>query len=277
MVNKVICVCTKDDGYVFEIASTYIQRNIIAKRYVAIVPEIELEFFRSLDLGEFEIISEEKYSGIANYLQSKKIKNRDRFGWYFQQFIKLSELDEGNKRDINVIWDADTIPIKEINFLSNEKINFYQGKEYHLPYFQLVHRLLGLNKISKHSFIAQCFPCRVEWFDEFKSAVQQRSGKIWYEEIIDLIDFSQISGFSEYETLGTYILSNFSDEVTINNTTNNWYRNGAALIGSAQHIEKYRRYLQRNFDFISIEKWDKKPLSFIKRFKIICFGLDYLK
>ena len=264
MLNKVITVCTRKDAITFEIAAPYITKYIPAKSYVVLVPEVDLNYFSALKLENFDIISEEKYCNISALLLEKNLGTR--FGWYFQQFIKMAELDDGDLNDINVIWDADTIPLRKIQFEDEGKLCFFQGTEHHIPYFKLIKSLLDVDKLVATSFIAQCLPFRVSWFREFKEEVENRGDGCWFEEIIKLIDNKESSGFSEYETLGTYAAKNYKTEILINNHTDNWYRFGSSLIGSPKNIPKYHNKLSKKYNFLSFESWDKKNNSFIKRF-----------
>lgn len=170
MINKVICVCCKKDASTFENSANYICEYILARTYVVLVPKKDYEYFASLNLKKFQIVSEDKYEDIADALRDKPVGKR--FGWYFQQFIKMSELDDGEDSDINLIWDADTIPLKELSFERNGKLYFYQGKENHPPYFELIRDLLNEEKLVQTSFIAQCLPYRVRWFRAFKASLE---------------------------------------------------------------------------------------------------------
>jgi hypothetical protein len=271
MLNKVISVCTRKDASTFEMAAPYITKYIPAKSFIVLVPEVDLSYFLSLKLGAFNVVSEEKYSNISSLLSEKNLGTR--FGWYLQQFIKMAELDDGNLNDINIIWDADTIPLREIQFEKDGKLFFFQGKEHHKPYFKLIKSLLGVEKIVATSFIAQCLPYRVGWFQKFKREIQNGDDGSWFEEIIKLIDIKENSSFSEYETLGTYAAKNFKSEMLINEHTDDWYRFGNSLIGSPQNIAKYQNKLNTRYNFISFESWDKKRISFIKIFLKLRLGM----
>jgi hypothetical protein len=231
---------------------------------VVLVPDVDYEYFTSLDLEKFTVVSENKYGCIAASLRKKPLAKR--FGWYLQQFIKMSELDEGLDRDINLIWDADTIPLKKLTFEHKGKVLFYQGKGHHSPYFDLIRSLINEEKLLKSSFIAQCLPYRVKWFRDFKAKLEMNTQTSWYQAIIDLINPNEDSGFSEYETLGTYAVKNYGAEVNIDENTKKWYLYGNSLIGSVQNFEKYKDTLSKKYDFISFESWDTKRFSFIKRF-----------
>jgi hypothetical protein len=263
MLNKVICVCSKKDAGTFEVASTYICEFIRAKKYVVLVPQIDYDHFSALNLEKFIIISEDKYIDIADALRDRSLGSR--FGWYYQQFIKMSELDDGLDQDLNLIWDADTVPLKELSFKKNGKIFFYQGNEYHAPYFDLIKKLIKEDKTIETSFIAQCLPYRVGWFRMFKETLEADSRHPWYHQVIDLINNTENSGFSEYETLGTYAARQFRTEICISKNVKAWYRFGNSLIGGPKNIERYKNALSAKYDFISFESWDKKRISSIRK------------
>ena len=82
--------------------------------------------------------------------------------------------------------------------------------------------------------------------------------------MINSIDFNQRTGFSEYETLGTFISHNYKDSFIINE--NSWLRSGNGLIGSVFNIDKFPfSLIIKYYDFISFEASD---LSFRKLKKI---------
>lgn len=266
-INRLISVCTRADGHTFEVASRYVQNYIPAKDYVVFVPEADLDFFSSLNLGSYAVESEEKYRDIAHLLERKELGQR--FGWYFQQFIKMAELEDGDDDDLNLIWDADTIPLRSLNFISNDKVFFYQGREFHRPYFRLIKELLGVDKLSSTSFIAQSLPYRVKWFKQFKSDLEASGEGLWYEKIVELIDPKEESGFSEYETLGTYAVWKFGEEIQISERLGDWYRRGNSLIGGPQNVGKYHSALKKRYDFVSFEKSDKGKAPWHKRLRLV--------
>ena len=269
MINKVISVCKRKDIETFKITAKKVSQFIEAKKYVVVVPKIDVEAFEALDIGKYSVISEEKYDYIAEYLRSRLGDNQSRFGWYFQQFIKLAELDDGGHKSVNLIWDADTVPLKKIEFKRNEKIYFYQGGEHHKPYFDLIQDLLDLPKISKKSFISQCFPCKSSWIKAFKKHIENKfSGKPWFKAIIDRIDASKASGFSEYETLGTFVLKKFPSEIELGG--NRWYRCGNRMIGGISEIDKNLKWLSTKYDYIAFESWDNKSGFLESKIRYFC-------
>ena len=271
MIRKLISVCSAKDAATFAVSSHYISRFIKADKYVVLVPQADLGIFLTLDLGAFAVISEEKYAHIRDSLLKRNLGHRT--GWYFQQFIKMAELDDGDPESVNLIWDADTVPLGNLDFFSNTRLFFHQGKEYHLPYFSLIKSLTGLGKQVPTSFIAQCLPYRVRWFRSFKTSLEANGRQTWFDRIIDLIDPTVGSGFSEYETLGTYAAAHFRAEMQIASRTNDWYRYGTSLIGSVGDLPEFEDRLKARYKYISFETWDKSGFAALRRSWLLRRGL----
>ena len=259
--NKVISVCAKRDIYVWQIASRNIIKKIKSEKYIVIVPESEIDIFRAVSPGEYDVISENKYTEkfYAGLLMRAESSSSS-VGWYMQQFLKLSALAEIDNEQIALIWDADTVPLKEIQFEKNGKILFYKGNENHKPYFETIKKLLNLDKRNNYSFVAQCIPCKGRWIKALLNEIEEK-GIAWESAIINSIDFTKTSCFSEYETLGTYIEYHFNQEIEI--TNNKWMRYGTGLIGSVANLKYFSCTLSTRYDFISFEKWDQ-PYSHLK-------------
>lgn len=264
-VTKVLSVCSKKDIDVWAVAAKYILKNIYAKRYIIIVPEDDIDAFKAITPGIYEIVGESRYVGnIREIIKDKlPIENKHRLGWYLQQFIKLAALEISEDADLLLIWDADTIPLKPLVFLDKSgRLLFYKGAEYHKPYFDLIRKVLGVERVVRYSFIAQCFPIRGVWVREFFEYIEARHGKKWVDVLLEQIDFKEESGFSEYETLGAYISNKHPYEITVRN--GKWLRNGNSLMGGVGNVDRFPfPLLLMRFDFVSFELWDS-PKSFLR-------------
>lgn len=260
--DKVISVCTSKDIDVWEIAAFCIIERINSRVYDVIVPDKELNLFRRISPSIYNVISENIYfEKFLPSLQKFSDYSKTSMNWYIQQFLKLSALSEIGKDEIALIWDADTIPLRKIKFEKNGKLVFYKSNEYHEPYFKVIKNLLGLEKNINYSYIAQCIPCKGSWIKSLINEIE-RDNISWQQLTIDSIDFTQASGFSEYETIGTYIQARFSDEMHISDKK--WLRYGNGLIGSARHLKYFSWILSIKYDFVSFEKWDP-PYSTLKK------------
>jgi hypothetical protein len=148
------------------------------------------------------------------------------------------------------------VPIKPIKFFDqNGKLNYFVGTEYHFPYFQTIEKLIELNKIVKFSFISQCFPVKAKWVQEFCDRIENKFDVNWINALVEHIDTSAISGFSEYESIGTYISHFHSNEITF--AQGNWYRYGNSLIRGVHNLTDERiKELAKQYDYLSFELWD---------------------
>ena len=207
----VVSVCCATDAVIWRLAAPRILRHIESRRYQVIVPAGEVELFRSLTPAIYEVVSEDTIlNGVTLDTVRQRMPEvmRRRAGWYYQQLLKLGALWRVRCRgnELLVIWDADTVPLRPIRFSDDEgKLLYFGSDDDHLPYFEAIQRLLGMEKLVSFSFVAQCFPVRSAWLRGFIDFIERRHGCSWVEAILRTADFAELSGFSEYETLGTYL------------------------------------------------------------------------
>ena len=259
-ISRVYCCCAIRDIEVWAVASKFIAKYIEADSYCVVVPDSDAPAFRWVTDPRFSVIPESVYTSRFEMALASAIEKHGsaRFGWYIQQFIKIAAMASGNPDDYVLIWDADTIPVRKLSFFSEDgKIVFYTGSEHHKPYFSCIERLTGLSKVIPESFIAQCLLGKAGWAADFLSFVEDRFGKDPFQAIIEATDLSEKSGFSEYETLGTFFFSKYKNQFVP--SERKWERNGYSLLGSCQKLETFHsRFLLRNADFVAFEKWDLK-------------------
>jgi hypothetical protein len=265
-ITEVISVCSAKDSETWKKASSYIIKNIQAQRYSIFVPDNEVALFKEISPKQFNVIPESTCIPNVRHLLQKYMppEKQWRLGWYLQQFIKIAAVKQANKDDIILIWDADTVPLKKLDFINSDgKLIYYKGDEFHRPYFDCIDRLLGIKKQVNFSFIAQSFIVKASWIQTFCHEIEEKSKMSWEEAIISKIDFNEISGFSEYETLGTYFMSKYASDITT--SENPWHRMGNSLIGSVTKLnDNVARDLAKKYDFVSFEVWDKSETRFEK-------------
>jgi hypothetical protein len=251
----------------------YASRNIIkyiqSDNYTVIVPKSEIKKFIKISPNVYSVLSEESFiQDFNNYILKKNIIINNfsqlRLKWYFQQFIKLAALEKMKNEDIFLLWDADTVPLRNLNFFYEDKLLFYKSGEYTKTYFEFIEIFLGLKKNNNFSFIAQCFSCKGKWSKSFFLTIEKKWKKNWKHALIDNINFNEFCGFSEYETLGAFIYSKYKREIKV--LDNKWMRFGRKLIASENNLKYFSFFFKRYYDFISFEHWDEFFLfSQIKR------------
>lgn len=287
-VAKVVSVCSSKDIDVWSVACKHVIQYIDASEYVVVVPDHEVTLFEAITCSPYQVIPESFYvSDLKTRLKKLlPVENHDRIGWYLQQFIKISATkkiqSDGNPDALAIIWDADTIPLRKLNFVDEDgRVLYYSGTESHSPYFQFIKRVFPWAHRQQFSFIAQCFPAKISWVQDFCIELES-DGRDWIDSIIFHLDESQRAGFSEYESLGTYIWDKYPGEVSLNKGS--WERGGRRLVGNPLTLNELEfSGLSKVFDYISFEAWDagKGMRSWMKthwnRLKFYCIGLEYKK
>lgn len=132
----------------------------------------------------------------------------DRSGWLFQQFIKLS-VDKISDQNYFLVMDSDTVLIRPQIFIDNDKEIFNWSLEYWKPYFTTFQKLTGEKQKAPFSFVTHHMLLERNKLNSFKRLIENKSGKPFYNAIIDNIDLSKSSFFSEYESYGNYVYNNF--------------------------------------------------------------------
>jgi hypothetical protein len=188
--------------------------------------------------------------------------NGNRSGWYLQQFIKMAISYLTNEP--YVVWDADTLPMRRIDLISlNGKFYLTTKEEFHMPYFTTLARLTNnlLDKIYSFSFISEHMVIIPEIMRELIGLIQINSISNFPDLIIKNINKEDLnySGFSEFETYGTFALKYHSNHYETRKL--NTLREGAQFFGKKLNKNQIK-WLSKDFDIVSFEKFDKPSLFF---------------
>lgn len=200
-------------------------KNFYEKLKIHVIcPSNEFSYFKkNLHYDEFQIIDENDILSIKEFEKislkfSKKISYllefNKRLNWYYQQILKLSFLirfiDKGEQNIL--LWDADTIILKKIDFFKfGKSINYGTFNEFHKQYYITNKKILNTLPRYHLSFLNQFIGITKEealflkkkLFNEIES--QNIASKI--SEIILSSIFSEHkeyngSMFSEFELIG---------------------------------------------------------------------------
>lgn len=161
-------------------------------------------------VDENQLLDGVSFSVVKNLLDKHGLPVR-RTGWFLQQFLKLGFAQSRFcDMDYYLSWDADTLPLRNIEFFTLEgKPIFTKKKEHNQAYFDTLARLLPMAKCADFSFIAEHMMfnknvmCRMLADIELSSV----SGKTWYEKIVNATNPKEVNSFSEFETYGNYCLN----------------------------------------------------------------------
>jgi hypothetical protein len=271
-IESLYTLCIERDIDVWKYSSRKILEMIYSDEYNLIVPDNQVNIFKRNTPSEFIIIPE---SSINKNISLQSIRDllpialKPWAGWYFQQILKIEAIIKTNKNN-TVIWDSDTIPLCNINFLnSNDIYNYYVGEEFHEEYFLTNKKLINIDKQVNFSFIAQCFPVCNEDIRRMIADIEGKHNKVWYEAMISCVEGGVIQGFSEYELMGSYLFKNSKEKMNFLEDRR-WSRDGKKIFKCYQNLnDDNLRNLSKKFDFIAIEGGlDKNLINFYSK-KII--------
>ena len=268
---SVITICSLSHADVWRLTSNLLPKFVEADNYYVYVPESELYEFSKITNPQIQILSQDLlgkdyFAALKNKVDT--IGNQKRFGWYLQQFYKIEALITANSSHL-VIWDADCVPVKKINLFESTGTPIYMlaSKENHHVYFETIRKLLDLEKVQQFSFVIPGFPILKSWISQFIEDLESKHKIPWYESIIDNTPLSEASGFSETETLGTWIANSYP--ASWSTIPGNWERHGQRRFGYARDFDLnavVKLGKRHNLDIISFENWDsRRPIARLKK------------
>ena len=237
----------------------YIQpAKVVVVAVGAVIDELKQLYPEHTYIDEDKLVPELTFDYLKTYFEGRNAETK-RVGWYFQQFLKMGYalLDSANKHYL--VWDVDTVPYKRINFFApDNKIYFSYCSEEHQPYFKTIEHLLGLRKSFSKSFIVEHMMIDQEIMKELIDKIAQINPFLpWFRVILDAVDSASLSesGFSEYETYGTYMYTNYKDRYKPRRISH--YRFGEKRFRPFE----FKLY-SLVYDTICFEEWKKRPFVF---------------
>lgn len=242
---------------------TYIRKWLCPGKIVIITSgeirrNLENELYRWDDirlLDEDEIQEGLSFETIRNYLKLRGAEKRT--GWYLQQFIKMAYAFKC-ETEFYLTWDADTIPIRYIPLQEKDGRPILAVKqEFHPAYFDTIKSLLNLDKTINESFIAEYMIIKKEIMIQLINMIDRKSFSAWFINILENIAQEHLgaSGFSEFETYGTYVMSEWPDVYEMRKAKA--LRRGKQIFGSCPS-EEIMEWLSKSYTTISFEKWDRQ-------------------
>lgn len=264
---KLIIPAIPQDIEVFLNNASYFFEFLAISKIVFIGPS-SIKYVLPSD-DRYEFIDENDVLDITalKRIYAKKLNGKSelkKFGWYVQQFLKMA-YSLRCKDEYYLLWDADTIPLREISLFDSCGKPYLDYKtEYVDAYFKTLSRVLpGYSKVIKGSFIAEHMLIKTSLMREIIYEIEHNNhidGFSFEQKIINAIDMNYIieGGFSEFETYGTYIIKNHRESYTLRRWYSMrfggyFYNHNALLPMSAVS------WMAKHYNAVSIEKWC--PLS----------------
>jgi hypothetical protein len=185
-------------------------------------------------------------------------------GWYFQQFLKLSFAFTETESDYFLIWDADTIPLRPLQFFDDQdRMLFTKSTEHHTPYFDTYKNLFGQVAHYEFSFISQHAIVRKSLVREMLQLVEKNipGNETWPWKIMRSLGGDKPNRFSEYETWGYYV-KNFHPGAAVYRELP-WSREGNRLLPARPSAADLKK-LGDDYAFVAFEAAHKGLRRFLK-------------
>lgn len=153
----------------------------------------------------------EEHTRLEDIKQRWQKENRSlahRSSWIFQQTLKIfAHRAIEDLTDNYVVVDSDTIFIRDVIF-ENNVFQYSKAEEYHMPYLETYSKMTkGRNSVG-FSFIAHHMCFSKFYMEEMIKWVEELHGKKFMSVLLDSINYSESSTFSEWDFYGNYMLLN---------------------------------------------------------------------
>lgn len=241
---------------------------VLDMRLSCYVPKVIVNDARVTLVDENQLVPGVSFSSIRTLLSNHGLPVR-RTGWFLQQFLKLgfckSELCD---TEYFLTWDADTLPLRKLNFfLEDGSPIFTKKKEHNQAYFDTLAKLMTLPRLADFSYIAEHMMFHKDILNEMLAEIEKSDveGETWYEKIVNATNPDDINSFSEFETYGNYCLNHYP--LKYQTQTLNTFRKAGYIAGRFISDRKLR-YMSFDLDIASFELGDY-PCG-IEKF--ICYG-----
>jgi hypothetical protein len=110
--------------------------------------------------------------------------------------------------------DADTVLTRRQTFVVDGKHLLLHSDEFNQPYFDVCSELLGGPPRSLLSCVAHNMLVSVPRLQALRRHLEDRHGRPWQSAILDAVDYSEVSGFSEYELYGQWCMAQYQSTTT---------------------------------------------------------------
>jgi len=265
----VVMACRWRDHSILRAGLPWIHRMLPCRKVVLYVPDAEAGAFRKTFGGDTEVREEDSVLPGLTLAAFRKFPVRGfprGAGWYFQQYLKYAHAFIEPEMEHYLIWDADTIPLRPLEFFDAEgRMIFTTSDEHHAPYFETYRNLLGEDARVEFSFISQHQVVCKALLREMLEKIELRHGKPWPLAIAGCLQAGDYNLFSEYETCGHYLKNHHAGRMVFR--TLPWLREGVAACGYPPR-EACLKKMAKDYAFAAFEtrdRWSRKWINRILR------------
>tara|TARA_Y100000004_G_scaffold191156_1_gene249453 strand:+ start:1541 stop:2296 length:756 start_codon:yes stop_codon:yes gene_type:complete len=203
--------CHPKDQETIELVVNGIRKHTNSNNIYIVSPQ-DMNIKDTIHIPDSDFAEYTKFSTIKEKWESHNVEMSKRTGWLFQQTLKLyAHKVIDNLTEDYVAVDADTIFIREVNFQPGV-FQYCRAKEYHLPYLDTYAKMTKNKESVGYSFISHHMLFNKTWMQEMIDWVEELHGKGFMDVLLDSINYTEGSTFSEWDFYGNYMLLNHADK-----------------------------------------------------------------
>ena len=216
---------------------------------IFLISEDSIESRRIATNLQLQFLDEETVFPHIYQYDLRPVGRINRTGWLRQQFIKLSLDQIGNCEQILAI-DSDTVLLRDQALISEKKALIQFSEEYHQPYFQTYFRILGSLPSTKISFVSHKMLFNKSRLMEMKDEIERKHGIAWHRAVYLNTELTDMSGFSEFELYGHWMLKNHPNDVFTN-----FWSNIALDLDKLRHVNQLSKDYGKEFENASFHNY----------------------
>ena len=262
----VVTAARSADLRILRLALPGLRRFVPMKRLYVITAHANFDRFQRALGPEVELLDEDSMTPdlTLRQLRSLALPGLPKAaGWYLQQFDKLAFSFRPSSDDYYLIWDADTVPLRPLEFFDAEdKMCFTISGEEHPPYFDTYRKLLREEPHREFSFISQHMIVQKSIAREMLAKIEANfpGNDSWAWKIMRHLEGASTNLFSEYEMLGHFIKNHYAERAAYRKLA--WLRDGALKTAVPSPADLSR--LSHQYDFVAFESRQMPLRRFVR-------------
>ena len=256
----VVAACLRRDLPLLSLAYGHLRRFVPMKQLHVVTARRDFDHFKNVLGGEVVLLDENEMIPSVT-LPALKTIPLARFsqgpGWYFQQLLKYQFAFHNPDDDHFLIWDADTVPLRPLEFFDAQgRMLLTRAEEFHVPYFLTYEKILGRPAKREFSFIAQHMLVQKSVLRELLGEIEKHcpGDENWAWKIMRNLAGEGSNRFSDYETYGHYLKEKYPQRVVFRELP--WLRGGATECGRNPSPADLQRLGEKYF-YASFEDSEK--------------------
>jgi len=240
MTTRCIVMCDRVMLDIWPVAAPHILKFIRVNEYNLIVPDVEVEIFRDKTPSIYKITPESFYIKYARTeFNFCSLLNWEGVNGLLRKYlIELAALSVGRAGDVNLLWNCNSIPLREINLFDDHgRIKYYRRRHNDGGRLQSAAESSATTRIQNGTGSTQLMcnnPMRVEWARQYQNEFIKIDPTEWATAQWPVRPYSESHSSGISDSLEQFVLQNWSNAIVIREES--YLSEGSKLVGRALDI-----------------------------------------